>query len=95
MLVRTLFVSGLRVQDKGQRTRSIGANMAAPNKKMDNREIERILGQQYAQLLKENRDTSLYRDSQEVVKGSLDLLEHYNKISMLIRGSAHFKGVLT
>lgn len=54
---------------------------------MDAREIERRLGQAYAQHLKENAPTgTVYREAQEVIQSSLSVMEHYNKISLAMQG---------
>ncbi len=51
------------------------------------REIERRLGEAYAQHLKENSPTSgAYQDAKEVIQSSLSVLEHYNKISLAMKG---------
>ncbi|MCE3235350.1 MAG: hypothetical protein K0Q50_1530 [Vampirovibrio sp.] len=54
--------------------------------KMPAKEIEKRLGLQYAQLLKESPQTAaIYKDCQEVIHTSLSIMEHYNKISMAIK----------
>lgn len=65
-----------------------------PQKKLSSQEIERKLGQQYAQALKESPQlASIYRDCEEVIQGSLNLLEHYNKISMALRSGKAGRGL--
>jgi hypothetical protein len=50
---------------------------------MTNEEIQSFLGQQYADTLKENKDTAgIYRDCEDVIHGSLALLERYNKVRL-------------
>lgn len=54
--------------------------------KMPAKEIEKRLGLQYAQLLKESPQTAaIYKDCQEVIQTSLSIMEHYNKISMALK----------
>lgn len=61
---------------------------------MSNREIEKYLGQQYTQMLVENKETAqIYRDCEEVIQGSMDLLDKYNRIALTIK-SKRFGGVL-
>lgn len=51
------------------------------------REIERRLGEAYAQHLKENPNAdSVYKDCKETIQSSLGVLEHYNKISLAMKG---------
>lgn len=53
--------------------------------KLSNREIESLLGSQYARTLKENKElASIHKDCEEVITGSLKLLEHYNKVKMFM-----------
>lgn len=55
-------------------------------KKLTPKELERQLGMQYAQWVKENPQTaSIYRDCQEVIQTSLAFMEHYNKAYLTIR----------
>lgn len=50
------------------------------------RDIERQLGQQYAQLLKENgKNTSVYNDCKEVIEASLSVMEHYNRLALALK----------
>lgn len=50
---------------------------------MSNAEIQQYLGAQYAEMLKENKETAaIYKDCEEIIQGSLTLLEHYNKIRL-------------
>ena len=52
------------------------------------REIERRLGEAYAQHLKENTATAgVYQEAKEVIQSSLSVLEHYNKISLAMKGA--------
>jgi len=54
--------------------------------KMSTKEIERRLGLQYAQVLKENASTaSVYRDCEEVIQGALTLLDHYNRVAVAMK----------
>jgi hypothetical protein len=54
--------------------------------KMSAKDVDKYLGQQYAKTLKESGSvTSIYRDCEEVIQGSLSLLERYNKVTMLIQ----------
>jgi hypothetical protein len=54
--------------------------------KMSAKEVERKLGLQYAQTLKDNAQfVSVHKDCEEVIQGSLDLLERYNKIAMAMK----------
>ncbi len=54
--------------------------------KLSNKEIEQMLGQRYAQLIKETPGmASVYRDCEEVIQGSLALLEHYNKVTISLK----------
>jgi hypothetical protein len=49
-------------------------------------DIERRLGQQYAQVLKENAQfRAVYKDCQDVIETSLNLLDHYNRVAMAIK----------
>jgi hypothetical protein len=51
------------------------------------REIERRLGEAYAQELKSNPNAeSLYKDCKETIQSSLGILEHYNKIALTMKG---------
>lgn len=53
----------------------------------DAREIERRLGQAYAQSLKENPGAeSIYKDCKDTIQSSLGILEHYNKIALTMKG---------
>jgi hypothetical protein len=55
-------------------------------KKMPAKEMERRLGLQYAQLLKDTPASStVYRDCQEVIEASLTVMEHYNRISLALK----------
>lgn len=54
--------------------------------KMPAKEMERRLGIQYAQLLKESPQTAaIYKDYQEAIHASLNVMEHYNKISLALK----------
>ncbi|WP_373531970.1 hypothetical protein [Vampirovibrio sp.] len=51
------------------------------------REIERRLGEAYAQNLRDNPSTeSIYKDCKETIQSSLSVLEHYNKIALAMKG---------
>jgi len=51
------------------------------------REIERRLGEAYAQNLKESGQApQVYQDCKEVIQSSLGIMEHYNKISLAMKG---------
>lgn len=53
--------------------------------KLSNREIESLLGSQYARVLKDNKElASIHKDCEDVITGSLKLLEHYNKVKMFM-----------
>lgn len=57
-----------------------------PSAKMPPKEIERRLGMQYAQLLKDTpNNAAIHRECQEVIQASLTVMEHYNRISMAIK----------
>ncbi|HWU43681.1 MAG TPA: hypothetical protein VN132_09595 [Bdellovibrio sp.] len=54
--------------------------------KKNPRDIERALGQQYAQLLKESpASSSVYNDCKEVIQASLGVMEHYNRLSLALQ----------
>jgi hypothetical protein len=54
--------------------------------KMHPKEMERRLGMQYAQLLKDTpQNTTVHRECQEVIEASLNIMEHYNRISLAIK----------
>ncbi len=54
--------------------------------KLPAKEIEKRLGVQYAQLLKDTPQASaVYKDCQQVIETSLNIMEHYNKISLAIK----------
>ena len=54
-----------------------------PKPNMNNHEIEQYLGMMYAETLKDNKDAmEIYKDCEEVIHGSLDLLQRYNKIRL-------------
>jgi hypothetical protein len=51
------------------------------------REIERRLGEAYAQNLKENPHAAhIHEDCKEVIQASLGILEHYNKVALAMKG---------
>jgi hypothetical protein len=53
---------------------------------MSAQEMERLLGQQYAQALAQNPHAhSLREDCEAVINDSLNLLEHYNKVALFMR----------
>lgn len=57
--------------------------------KLSNREIESILGMQYSNLVKENKELNgIYRDCEDVINGSLALLDKYNRINLNIKTKA-------
>ena len=47
--------------------------------------MERILGQQYAQMVKDNRGSEAYQDCQEVIQAGMDMLDKYNRIALQIQ----------
>jgi len=52
----------------------------------NNRDVERRLGQQYAQMLKEcSHNPSVYADCKDVINASLNVMEHYNRLSLAIK----------
>lgn len=52
------------------------------------REVERRLGEAYAQNLKENAYSQhVYQDCKEVIEASLGIMEHYNKIALAMKGA--------
>jgi hypothetical protein len=52
----------------------------------NSRDIERRLGQQYAQLLKESKhNQSVYSDCKEVIQASLSFMEHYNRLALALK----------
>ncbi|MGE0201094.1 MAG: hypothetical protein AB7P76_09010 [Candidatus Melainabacteria bacterium] len=54
-----------------------------------NKAIEQFLGQQYADALRNSpQGASVYRDCEEVIQGSLSLLDRYNRINMWMRSGA-------
>lgn len=64
--------------------------------KMSAKEVERRLGLQYAQTLKDNAQfISVYRDCEEVISGSLDLLERYNRVAMAMKQPKRVAGLFS
>lgn len=54
--------------------------------KMSNRDIERVLGMQYSQMVRDNKElTSIYKDCKDVINGSLDLLDKYNRMNLVLK----------
>ncbi len=52
------------------------------------REIERRLGEAYAELLRQNPNAeNPYRDCKEVIQSSLGVLDHYNRIALAMKGA--------
>ena len=52
------------------------------------KEIERKLGLQYAEMLKENPHAQdVYRDCQAVIENSLQVMEHYNRIAITMKNA--------
>ncbi len=50
------------------------------------RNIERQLGMQYAQLLKDTKQNpAVYNDCKEVIQASLSVMEHYNRLAMALK----------
>lgn len=54
------------------------------NNKLSAKELERKLGLQYAQVLKESR-SEVYRDCKEAIDASLGIMEYYNRIAMAMQ----------
>lgn len=51
------------------------------------REIERRLGEAYAQNLRESpHNAHVYQDCKEVIQSSLGIMEHYNRIALSMKG---------
>ena len=70
-----------REQDELNELRRMSASQ------LSNQEIESLLGSQYAKVLKDNKElASIHKDCEEVITGSLKLLEHYNKVKMFMAG---------
>jgi hypothetical protein len=60
----------------------------AKEQKLSAKELERKLGLQYSQVLKESRsEVPLYRDCKEAIEASLGIMEYYNRIAMVIKGN--------
>ncbi len=58
-----------------------------------NAEVQRVLGMQYAESLKENKEVQgIYKDCEEVIHGSLGLLEHYNKVRLMMQQKQAIQG---
>ena len=54
--------------------------------KMSQKEVERRLGLQYAQTLKDNAaHMALRKDCEDVIQGSMDLLDRYNRIAVAMK----------
>ena len=52
------------------------------------REIERRLGEAYAQNLRESAHTQhVQQDCKEIIQASLGVMEHYNKIALAMKGA--------
>lgn len=52
------------------------------------REIERRLGEAYAEMLRQNPHAeNPYKDCKEVIQSSLGVLEHYNRIALAMKGT--------
>ncbi|WMU93335.1 hypothetical protein EMOOHJMP_00141 [Microcystis phage MaAM05] len=52
------------------------------------REIERRLGEAYAEMLRQNPHAdNPYRDCKEVIQSSLGVLDHYNRIALAMKGA--------
>ena len=57
--------------------------------KMSNREIEKILGMQYSQMVQSNKElSSVYKDAKEVINVSLDLMDKYNRMNLMLKQKA-------
>lgn len=55
--------------------------------KLSAKELERKLGLQYSQVLKENHSqVPLYKDCKEAIDASLGIMEYYNRIAMAMQG---------
>lgn len=53
---------------------------------LTSKEIERRLGEQYAQALQDNPQfASVYKDSADVIRTSLSIMEHYNKMALNLK----------
>jgi hypothetical protein len=58
------------------------------NNKMSAKELERKLGLQYSQVLKESRsEVPLYRDCKEAIDASLGIMEYYNRIAVAMQNT--------
>jgi len=56
-------------------------------KKLSPKELERKLGQQYSQILKDTKqDSPIYRDCVEVIHTALDMMEYYNRVALNMKG---------
>lgn len=61
-------------------------------KRMTAQEVERQLGARYAETLRNNPHfVSVQQDCQDVINTSLDLLEHYNKVTMAVKSKTSSK----
>ncbi len=54
-------------------------------KSMSNRDIERMLGQQYAQMVRDTSHGGAYQDCQEVIRAGMDMLDKYNRIALQLK----------
>lgn len=53
---------------------------------MATNEVEQWLGRQYAEVLRENPQVvSVRQECAEIINGTLQLLEHYNKVAMVMQ----------
>jgi hypothetical protein len=58
----------------------------------NNRDVEKKLGQQYAQLLKESaKNPTVYQDCKEVIQISLSIMEHYNRLGLMLNDMVNQK----
>jgi hypothetical protein len=54
--------------------------------RMSPQEVERRLGEQYANALKENPQfASVYKDCKDVIEASLSVMDHYNRMALNIQ----------
>jgi len=54
-------------------------------KSMSNREIERLLGQQYAQMVKDTKTAEVIQDCEDIMRTGMDMLDKYNRIALQIK----------
>jgi hypothetical protein len=57
------------------------------------KEVERRLGEQYAQALKDNPQfTDVYKDCEGVIHSTLSVMEHYNRVTLAIQSMERRRG---